>query len=1102
MHPVHVSADESEKSLEQSNANAAPGFTAEQINFFEHKIRPILQEKCLSCHGDKKQEGGLRLDSRSTILKGGDRGAAVIPGNAEGSLLFSAVRYQDKSLQMPPQGPLPENVIADLQRWIDWGVPWPDSSSAPAPKSANPLDHWSLKSVVAVTPPPLADAAAAKSPIDAFIISALQAHELGLSEIADRRTLIRRLSFDLLGLPPSAEEIDAFIADQDPQAWEKLIDRYLASPRYGERWGRHWLDVARYADNRGYKFFGSDELFAFTYRDWVIQAFNEDLPYDQFILQQLAADRLITNADTRPLAALGFLTVGRRFLEDKPDIIDDRIDVITRGFLGQSVTCARCHDHKFDPIPTADYYSLFGVLAGSAEVMRTLSSPDTITPEETAFANELNLREQTLQDYLKRRHRELLADFRGKIAEYLMQGQKSRASPPMDRFMFVEVPGTLSQLVVGNWRAMLDRTAQKHDPIFAPWHAFAGLPPDQFAAQASTLANKFAAHGDPEHPINPLVARLFDTPPADLVDVAKRYESLLKGIDAQWSSLVAAAGSNPPPRQFEDPHLESLRRVLYGPLAPMDVPVTDVEFLVGREGQKEINDLRGKISEHLASATVKPKRTLALEEQEELNHFQPRIFVRGKPTNLGDEVPRQMLKAVAGENRAAFQQGSGRLELAKAIGDKKNPLTARVIVNRVWQWHFGTGLVRTPSDFGVRGDPPTHPELLDFLANYLMDHDWSLKQLHRLILNCRTYQQASTLNNIGLQKDPDNRLLWHFPRQRLDLETMRDSLLFVSGELDTTMGGLPVPIAEPPYSTRRSVYGFIDRQNLPGLFRTFDFANADSHTPIRFTTTIPQQALYFMNHPFVEARANALASLAEFQNETDLEKRITLLYRRVFGRMPDDVEKHAGMEFINSPQEAPPISEWHYGYGELDESNKLLNFQPLPYFTGQRWQGGSQLPDGALGWLYLDALGGHPGLGRKFCIIRRWTAPRGGELSIEGELKHEVAAGDGVVGHIISSRQGPLASWSVHNRQATTALKTLTVEPHDTLDFVVECGPNMDINNDQHLWSPKIVLKYSEGAETKEQTWQADHDFRGPYQTPWQRYVHAILQTNEFVFTD
>ncbi len=728
-------------------------------DFFEKHVRPVLAENCFTCHGPKQQKSGLRLDSREAVLKGTDLGPVVLPGDVEKSPLVRAIRY-DGDVKMPPKKKLPPEAIEALTKWVRLGAPWPtakdeagtrkDEPGQPPDKShpssfhLHPSKHWAFQPVKHQRP----------RTIDSFIRAKLQEKGLVPAPPADRRTLIRRATFDLLGLPPTPDEVEAFIHDPSPDAFAGLVDRLLASPHYGERWGRHWLDVARYADERGYVGVDVDRVypFAYAYRDWVIRAFNEDLPYDQFLIQQLAADQLIregeapaepgsagaspSQSDRGSLAAMGFLTVGRRFINNQHDIIDDRIDVVTRGLMGLTVTCARCHDHKYDPIPTADYYSLYGVFASSEEPQDLpLLDPAVTGPQRQAFEKEL-----------------------AKLVEDKAKFERDNEQMRRER-------------------------------------------------------------------------------PREFKEKIKPYDNKIKRLHANHPGA--------PPRGMV--------------LVDRPQPVTS------------------------------------------------HVLLRGNPGNVGPEVPRQFLEVLAGKDRKPFTMGSGRLELAHAIANRDNPLTARVLVNRVWLHHFGQGLVRTPSDFGLRSDPPSHPELLDFLAAHFMENGWSIKNLHRLIMLSSTYQQGSdaTPGDAAAAVDAENTLLWKMNRQRLEFEALRDSLLFVSGQLDRTVGGRSGDLTRPPYDNRRTVYGFIDRQNLPAMFRTFDFANPDTHSPQRHTTTVPQQALFMMNSPFVAEQARRLVQRPEVAGQKETEGRVQQLHRLVYQRPASPEEVALARRFLASLEKEP-----------------------------------------------------------------------------------------------------------------------------------------------------------------------------------------------------
>ncbi len=748
--------------------------TAQEMEFFETNIRPVLFEKCFSCHGPKAQQGGLRLDTRAALLTGGGGGPAVVPGDPDRSLIVKAVHY-DSALKMPPSGKLKPNEIAALTEWVRMGAPWPEAKSQPQPAAKPAGAHWSFRPVKKVAPPKVKNAKWVKSPIDNFILAKLEAKSLSPAPQADRRTLIRRATFQLTGLPPTAEEIAAFANDKSSNAFEKVVDRLLAAPAYGERWGRHWLDVARYADTKGYVF-TEDAVYhnAYTYRDWVIRAMNEDLPYDQFLIQQLAADKLPLGEDRRPLAALGFLTVGRRFLNDPVFINDDRIDVTTRGLMGLTVACARCHNHKFDPISAKDYYALYGVFASSHEP----NPPPPISPKAVSEPFE--------------QHNAMVRD---------LQSQR-------DNLMRQQV--------------------------------------------------------------RKLRAKVTATP----ADVPQDVKAVLQSIRPEVL---------PDPRQLAK-------------LSPQ----------FDADAQKMLPELQTKLDDLNKKTPATPEFAMALVDNDK--PFDPYVFIRGNQGNHGESVPRRFLTVLAGPEPAPFKSGSGRLELAQAIASKENPLTARVMANRVWMYHFGTGLVRTPGDFGIRGEPPTHPELLDWLADSFVTNGWSMKKLHKTIMLSSAYQESSAGTAKAFAADPENRLLTHQNRQRLDLEALRDATLFIAGQLDKTIGGKAVEITTAPYSTRRTVYGYIDRQNLQGLYRTFDFASPDASSAQRFRTTVPQQALFMMNSPFLVEQAKALAKRADIAAQQVDAARIRAAYSVIFGRAPAPDEVSFGLKFLQGAAQIRPAS--------------------------------------------------------------------------------------------------------------------------------------------------------------------------------------------------
>jgi hypothetical protein len=902
---------------------AAHPATPQQIDFVEKKVRPILVEHCHKCHGAKKRMGGLRLDVGAALLKGGDSGPALVPGNADASLLVKAVRRQGE-LQMPPREALPADAVAALAAWVQMGAPWPEARPSAAEDAWK--RHWAFQPIADPAVPAVKLAAWPKTPVDRFILARLEAKGLGPAPPTDRCTLIRRVSFDLIGLPPTPEEIANFEADHTEEAFARVLDRLLASPHYGERWARHWLDVARYADTRGYVFFqDANYPWSYTYRDYVVRAFNEDLPYNRFLLHQLAADRLPLGEDCRPLAALGFLTLGGRFMNNVHDILDDQIDVVTRGLMGLTVSCARCHDHKFDPIPQADYYALYGVFASSTEPeVPPLFEPTPRTTDFECFQDGLAFHERNLEDYRSHQFDAIIAGAKARVGEYLMAVHALANQPNQDEFMLLADGGDLNPTMLKSWRAYVLRTGKAHHPVFASWHALCALPEKDFAARCRELVQQWTQRPAPGRPLNPLVVQaLVSKPPAKLAEAAQRYSELLNETERLWQEALrqASAAKRPAPVALPDPAREQLRLVFHAGDAPPAVPrslLNDLTLFPDRPSQATLQELRKAVEQWRVNEVGAPPRAHALIDLPA--PIEPRIFLRGNPNQPGPVVPRRAPAIVAGPKRQAFHDGSGRLELAKTIIDPNNPLTDRVFVNRVWMHHFGQGLVRTPVDFGLRSDPPSHPKLLDHLAAAFIKSGWSVKELHRMILLSATYQQSCTSNSKANPRaaDPENSLLWRMNRRRLDFEATRDALLAVAGRLDRTVGGPPVHGILGPNAARRTLYGFVDRQTLPGLYRAFDFPSPDATSAQRDATTIPQQALYLMNNLFVLECARGLLRQPDVAAAKDLAARVDRLYRLCYGRPPSVDDLALAQEYLG------PAPDWERYAQALLEANEFV----------------------------------------------------------------------------------------------------------------------------------------------------------------------------------
>ena len=759
---------------------------------------------------------------------------------------------------------------------------------------AEASDHWAYQPVTLPSVPPVENSAWPSGAMDHFILAKLRENGMQPAQPADRRILIRRVTLDMTGLPPTPGEVDAFLADDSPGAYRRVVERLLASPRFGERWGRHWLDVARYADTKGYLAGNQARLFthSYTYRDYVIDAFNADLPYDRFIIEQVAADKLDLGSDKRPLAAMGFLTLGRRFLNNPHDIIDDRIDVVTRGFMGLTVSCARCHEHKYDPIPMADYYSLYGVFASSHEPADKPFISDAIDPvQRVAFEQERMRREDDLNNYRHEQYARIREQVKRQTGDYIWAAHRA-AKVEVGKVDELARKSKLDPDVTRRWMRHLAKRRESDDPVFSAWFALAKLDAKSFGEQAKAVMD-----GEPLAKAHPAVRAALNE--------AESLEAAAKSL----GQLLYKAGEDQP----------TLRDVVYSDASPAKLSDGDVMRVMEVRGKEGIRSRRRKFDELEGEHPGAPNRAMVLLDNAQPHN--PRIFLRGNPGSEGNAVPRRFLEVLSGKERRPFGGGSGRLEMARAIADPQNPLTARVMVNRVWQRLFGSGLVATPSDFGVRAEPPSHPKMLDFLAVDFLDNGWSIKALIRSIVTSSTYRQGETSQPEFAERDPGNRLLWQMNRKRLDFEAMRDSVLRVSGGLSLQQGGRSVRIDDKPDANRRTVYAFVNRQNLPNLFRTFDFAGPDTTCPQRFTTTVPQQALYLLNSPFIEAQARRLAKREEVRAVAD-ESRIRVMYRLAYQREPSAEELGLAKRFVDDF--VPSAVAWERLSQSLLVSNEMM----------------------------------------------------------------------------------------------------------------------------------------------------------------------------------
>ena len=753
-------------------------------------------------------------------------------------------------------------------------LPSTDTGKAFSEEASNRSKHWAFSPIKNPPPPKFQQDDWTQTIIDRFILQKIKDAKLNPSKKAPRETLIRRIYFDLLGHPPKYSNTEDFINNSDPNAYVSLVDKLLSSPKFGEKWARHWLDIARYADTKGYVFQESREYpYAYAYRDWVINALNQDLPYNKFIIYQLAADKIIKNDENkRNLAAMGFLTVGRRFLNRNPDIIDDRIDVTFRGLMGLTVACSRCHDHKYDPIPISDYYSLYGVFDSSTEPseLPLLGVPHDLQAYKS-FKSILDSKQSEIDSYLEKRSKELIQ--KNFIEKYLLTASEG-INLSKDELKKLASSKSLLHEPTIRWRDYLKAKKKSEDPIYAAWFKLSSLKEDSFI-QSFQLSLKDLEKN--ESKANKIILSLLKKKlPSSMAEVAQTYASLF-------------TESNPT-NEFH----KELDHVI--------IPASKIFSLLETKGQQHVRNLRRNLAKIKTTHHGAPAKAMVLVDRS--TPREPRVFERGNSNNKGEKVPRQFLGFLEGQERKPYTDGSGRLEMARSIASDTNPLTARVWVNRVWGHLMGSHLVSTPSDFGLRSDLPSHPKLLDYLAFNFIKDGWSTKKLIRSILISSTYKQSS----IGLKEaetqqiDPENRMFTRANRKRLDFESFRDSILYVSGKIDTTMYGRPVDIASSDYSTRRSIYARIERQNLPPVFRTFDFASPDIHSPKRPETTVPQQALFILNGKLIQDQSTAIANSPQFNQLTNNNDKITLFYQQILSRNPSNEELLDSLKFITSTQ--------------------------------------------------------------------------------------------------------------------------------------------------------------------------------------------------------
>jgi cytochrome c553/mono/diheme cytochrome c family protein len=905
----------------------------EQLEFFETKVRAVLAEQCYSCH-TTSQLGGLRLDSRDAVLKGGQSGAVIVPGKPEASLLIERVRDPDPKRRMPMGGSLSEAAIGDLAKWISMGAPWPETTQ-PSAKHAFALtpeqkNYWAFRDLQNVTPPQVLNREWVRSPIDTFVLANLEAKGMKPSRPATKLELIRRATFDLTGLPPTPAEIDAFVADTSAAAYPKLIDRLLASPHYGERWGRYWLDVVRYGEDdvRGAVPAGFEPYEnAFRYRDWVIQAVNDDMPYDLFVKAQLAGD-LLNHPDRKKLiGGLGMFGFGPWYfdLADAPQARanerNDRVDVVTRGFLGLTGACARCHDHKYDPISTKDYYALAGVFA-SSDYREYPLVPEPDVQDWKAKSKQVKEKEKNAKDFADAQSAQLAELLAHKTSRYMMAAWQV-LGPAKVSAAKAASDALLDREILERWVSYLSAPERNH-PYLKDWDRLlkegATEPElrkiaDSFQAQVlAVIAEKKAVDAYNNRVLGearekrgapfaylPNDFALYDGDTDSCFGLTVVVKSLDREKYVLWSELIWE-------RQVLNRGAKEPGVLLY--------KGDQLDRFLSPEWKDYIHALKAE-AETLKSA-LPPRYPYfqVLGESSRIGNL--KVHLRGSPYNLGEEVPRRFLAVLSKDEPRPFQQGSGRLELAEQI--TSHPLAARVMVNRIWQHHFGRGIVGTPSNFGRLGDKPSEPELLEYLASRFVKGEYSAKKLHREIMLSATYLLSSEFSQENFNKDPDNRLFWRANRQRLDAESLRDALLFVSGDLDTASMGGPSQELDLK-STKRSVYLKVSRFKLNPFLSLFDFPDPGMSAELRNVTNVPLQGLFFLNSPVVAQQASHLARRLEREAGADSAARVQLAYRLLFGRPATMRELDAAEKFLH---EGDAPSAWRQYAQALLSSNEFV----------------------------------------------------------------------------------------------------------------------------------------------------------------------------------
>ncbi len=929
------------------------------VEFFRTEVKPILEQNCFKCHGgtdDKghpKVRGNLQLISRKGLMKGGDHGSAFNETDPAKSLILEAISYTNDDLQMPPRNKLPEEDIAKITKWLEMGAPWTPEDADLLVEVHDPMAgvtevnektkaHWSYKPMERVDPPQVADPAWAANPVDAFIHAKLE--EKGLHPVgeASRAALLRRLSYDLTGLPPSLEEIRAFEADTSPDAWSKQVDRLLAAPQYGEKWARHWLDIVRYAESNGFER-DNEKPFVWRYRDYVIRSFNEDKPYDRFVAEQIAGDELPDKTADSQIAT-GMLRL--MAWDDEPadrkqhfyDVLDDNVRTVTEGFLAMTAGCARCHDHKGDPIPQADYFKFTAFFRGIEPMGRGgkqtqfIESPELVQDRDQQLA-ELSAEENKIREWMTGCESDALDNVRRTRPEV---AERVSNLTGMDRWLVTDARVRPTQ-----WHYTTEKPAEDWSAVgFRAERANWNLGPAGFGTaapgvQARTvwtgeeiwLQTSFGLESIPKS----VVMHLYHDEDIELylngqpVFRKENYNTEYERIPMPREFMAALQTG----RNVLAAHIRQRAGGQYFDLGLEIDAVTPADLVLNRKyravSRKDRENYRKGVERLEEIARMKKSPGIEALVVTEVGPVPPptHIHIRGSAHAEGDVVEPGFPAIWGGEDAVIPPPAEGaatsgrRLALAEWMTRPDNPRTARVMVNRIWQHHFGRGLSPTPNDFGYLGMAPTHPELLDWLATEFVAKGWSVKAMHRLLLNSKTYRLSIAHDEKDAASDPANDFFWRFNPRRLTAEELRDSILAGTGELNLQMGGpsvyVPMPeevlatsstkggkwgTSPPDQANRRSVYVKIKRSLQPPMFTDFDLADTDTTCPVRFTTTVPTQALAMMNSEFIHEKAAALAKRLEAERPGDLQGQIRRAFELVLSREPDESELVLSLGFI------------------------------------------------------------------------------------------------------------------------------------------------------------------------------------------------------------